>query len=345
MGVRAALSMLAGMAMVTAGGAPTEHSARALLTAAFSLSTEDTRRIDDGQVVARTLDVENDREVATLGIVRIKATPASYVEQLVDIVNFKRTAGVLQVGTFSSPSQLADIAALTIDERDLKRLRDCRVGDCDVKLSAEGIERFQREIDWAAVDAPARASTLLRQLLVDYVSRYRESGAAAAMEYAGTPSRLNVGREFASLVDADTATWQYARRLRWHLLEYPAAVSEHTTDFIYWSRELVHRRPVISVTHVVIAQASDDSPVRYAIGSKQIYATHYFDASLGLTLLVHDPAASADGTYVVYLNRTRIDIFDGLLGGVARRVVAGRARSLVAEQLERLQTVFADIRH
>jgi hypothetical protein len=77
--------------------------------------------------------------------------------------------------------------------------------------------------------------------------------------------------------------------------------------------------------------------VNYAIASKQIYAMHYFDASLGLTLLVPDPSAPLAATYVVYLNRSRIDVFDGLLGGVARRIVAGRARSLVAEQLGRLQ--------
>ena len=46
-------------------------------------------------------------------------------------------------------------------------------------------------------------------------------------------------------------------------------------------------------------------------------------------------------TYVVYLNRSRIDIFDGLFGGMARRIVAGRARSLVAEQLARIQRGFA----
>ena len=133
---------------------------------------------------------EEGGEVATLGIVRIKAAPAIYVERLVDIVNFKRTGGVLQVGTFSSPPQPADVAALTVDERDLKRLRDCRVGDCGIRLSAEGIERFQREIDWNAVDASRRANGLLRQLLVDYVTRYRESGAPAAIEYADTPSPL-----------------------------------------------------------------------------------------------------------------------------------------------------------
>jgi hypothetical protein len=159
------------------------------------------------------------------------------------------------------------------------------------------------------------------------------------MEYANRVPRLNVGREFASLLDEDPITSKYAQRLRRHLLEYPTSAAEKMTDFIYWSKELVRGRPVISITHVAIAAALDSSPVSYAIGSKQIYAMHYFDASLGLTLLVPDLTAPSGATYVVYLNRSRIDVFDGLLGGVARRIVAGRARALVADQLQRLQRV------
>jgi len=68
---------------------------------------------------------------------------------------------------------------------------------------------------------------------------------------------------------------------------------------------------------------------------------HYYDASLGLTLLVPDRTASVPATYVIYLNRSRIDLFDGMFGGVARRIVAGRARTLVAEQLQRLQGLLA----
>ena len=113
------------------------------------------------------------------------------------------------------------------------------------------------------------------------------------------------------------------------------------SDFVYWSKELIRGRPVISVTHVATAAAIDDSPVAYAIGSKQIYAMHYYDASLGLTLLVPDRAAPSPATYVVYLNRSRIDLFDGIFGGMARRLVAGRAKGLVAEQLQRLQRVLA----
>ncbi len=340
MGVRLALSVLALVGLVAVPRASTLDPARAFLAAAFDLSPATIGHIDNGQIVARTLGVKNRREVATLGVVRIQTTPTVYVERLRDIANFKRTDGVLQIGTFSSPPQQGDVASLTVDDDDLNRLRECRVENCSVRLSADGIERIRREIDWRSADAAGRASSLVRQLLVNYVTRYRESGAAAAMEYADTPSPLNVGHEFASLVDADTATWKYVPRLRRHLLEYPAA-DEAMSDFIYWSKERVHSRPVISITHVVIAAAVDDGPVTYAIASKQIYAMHYFDASLGLTLLVRDSSAPLSATYVVYLNRSRIDLFDGLFGGVARRIVAGRARSLVAEQLARLQGSFA----
>jgi len=137
----------------------------------------------------------------------------------------------------------------------------------------------------------------------------------------------------------DPITSAYAGRLRQHLLDYPRSSAEKTTDFVYWSKERVRGRPVISITHVATAAAVDESPVAFAIGSKQIYAMHYFDASLGLTLLVPDRTGAGHATYVVYLNRSRIDLFDGVFGGVARRIVASRAKGLVAEQLQRLQRV------
>ena len=329
------------IALLAAPGSATVDPARTFLMTAFRVSAADIGRLDRGDVVSRTLEVNNRREVATLGIARINTLPATYVERLADITMFKRTDDVLQIGTFGDLPQPGDMASLVIDEPDLKRLRECRVEDCDVRLSADGIERVRRDIDWQAADASRKASLLVRQLLVDYVAQYRRSGTAAAMEYADRAPRLNVGSEFASLIGGDSITSNYAPRLRRHLLEYPTSSTEKMTDFVYWSKELVRGRPVISVTHVATAAAMDDSPVAYAIGSKQIYAMHYFDASLGLTLLVPDRTATAasPATYVVYLNRSRIDLFDGLLGGVARRIVAGRARTLVGEQLQRLQRV------
>jgi hypothetical protein len=311
--------------------------ARSFLMTAFQLSAAEIDRLDRGEVVSRTLDVQNRREVATLGVVRILTSPSKYVERLADIATFKKTDDILQIGTFGNPPKLDDVAALTVDEGELKRLRECRIEDCDVRLPADSIERVRREIDWRSADGSRQASRLVSQLLVEYVSRYRQGGATASMEYADRSPRMNVGLEFASMLTADTITSTYTPRLRRHLLDFPGSPVDKTTDLIYWSKELVRGRPVISITHVATTAAVDDSPIAYAIGSKQIYAMHYYDASLGLTLLVPDRTAASSTTYVVYLNRSRIDLFEGLFGGVARRLVAGRARTLVGQQLLRLQ--------
>jgi len=338
MWTRLGVTFLLAAALQTPALRPTD-SGKAFLMTAFNLSAADVASLDRGEVVSRTLEAKHRREVATLGIIRVKTAPAVYVERLADITKFKRTEDVLQIGVFGLEPQPADVASLHIDDGDVKLFRGCRVEDCELRLPAEIIERARQGIDWRAADAPGKAAQLLRQMLVDYVARYRQGGAAAGFEYADRKPRLNVASEFAAMIAGDPVTSAYAGRLRQHLLDYPRSSVEKVTDFVYWSKERVRGRPVISITHVATVAAGDDSPVAYAIGSKQIYAMHYYDASLGLTLLV--PDRTAPGTYIVYLNRSRIDLFDGMFGGVARRIVASRAKGVVAEQLQRLQRVLA----
>lgn len=316
--------------------APQQDSARAFLTTTFALSKSDISRVDAGEVVTRTLDAAHTREVGTLGVVRIATTPEQYVERLNDIAKFKRTEDILQIGTFGDSPRVEDLAALTIEEADIRRLRTCRRNDCDVRISADVIEQFASKMDWQVADASQRAADLLRQMLVQYVTRYRERGAAALMTYADSTAHLDVGAELASLIAGDHQTWRHIDNLREHVLTYP---HDRVTakDVIYWSKERVYKRPVISLTHLSIVRQPDEAPVRYAISSKQIYAMHYFDASLGLTLLLPDASASSPATYVIYLNRSRIDLFDGFFGGVAKRIVSGKARTLVGQQLTRLQ--------
>ena len=104
------------IALLATRGAATFDPARTFLMTAFNVSAADIERLDRGEVVSRTLEVKNRREVATLGIVRIKTSPSTYVERLADITTFKRTGDVIQIGTFSSPPRAEDVASLIIDE-------------------------------------------------------------------------------------------------------------------------------------------------------------------------------------------------------------------------------------
>jgi hypothetical protein len=326
------------LTLTTAGSSSEGDAARTFLSSTFGLSAADFTKIDAGEVVARGTTAGDARDIATFGIVRVKITPAFYVERLADIVTFKKDDAVLQIGVFGRPPAVRDVEGLTLDESDIKSLRDCRVGRCGVQLSADAINRFRQEIDWTHTDAPQRANGVMRQVLVDYVSRYQQAGTDASMQYADRADLTNVRGEFLSLADSDAGGWGRFKPLRRHLFEYPGAAAPEARDLVYWSKEVVGRRPVASVTHLAILPGATDSPAAFTVGSKQIYGTHYFDASLGLTVLVRDSSSPSPATYVAYLNRSRVDIFGGMFGGLARKLVASKARGTVADQLGRLRT-------
>jgi hypothetical protein len=339
---RCALLLLATLLLVAGPEARSDSDpARTFLATAFSVSPADIARIDAGQVFSRTLDVSHPREVATLGIVRMGVTPEFYIERLKDIVTFKRDDAVLQIGAFLQAAAARGCCEAHARGGGRSSFEDVPPGNCDVKLSAGAIERFRADVTWRGADVQSQATQLMRRILVDYVDRYSKIGAPATMEYANTSASLNLGDEFASLMAADTRTWQYVPHLRRHLVAYPAADPDGASDFVYWSKERVNRRPVISVTHIAIVPEADTAGPEYAIASKQIYGMHYFDASLGITLLVRDRTSASPATYVVYLNRSRVDLFGGLFGGMARKVVSGKARTVVSEQLAQLNRTLA----
>jgi hypothetical protein len=334
---RVVLTAWAALSLLVEARSPDTDVARAFLASSLNLTPDDIRRVDGGQTLSRSADVSDKRDVATVGIVRIEITPEFYITRLGDIANFKRDDAVLQIGTFSDPPDLRDVVDLTLDEADIRSLRGCRVGDCGLQLPAEAIERFRTGVDWHRSDASRQANAIMREVLVEYVAKYRKGGAAACMEYADEAEPVNLAREFRSLAQSDLGGWQRFPDLRRYLFEYPLNDSAGFDDLLYWSKERVGHRGVLSVTHVVISRRASGSPADYAVASKQLYGSHYYDASLGLTILLRDRAASSAATYLVYVNRSRLDVFDGLFGGVTRKIVSARARATVADQLARLQ--------
>jgi hypothetical protein len=257
----------------------------------------------------------------------------AYVERLHAIAEFKKSEAVLQIGTFGNPSRLEDVAGLTLEPSDISSLKACRVGDCGLQHSGDAIATFKRDVDWRGADPAQQANEVMRRLLVAYVAGYQAQGTPATMEYADGEKPMQVGREFALLATPHAVGWRDFPGLRRHLLDFPATPGAPMHDVIYWSKERVGRTAVVSVTHLAIAHTADTSPAEFAIASKQIYATHYFDASLGLTVLLRDRTTPDPATYVVYLNLSRIDMFGGMLGGLTRKIVTSRARSTVAEHL------------
>src|SRR5207253_2044071 len=116
------------------------------------------------------------------------------------IVQFKRGADVLQIGRFSSPPGMDDLAALSLETQDLD-VRNCRVGSCDIRLPAATIVRFQREIDWKSPDADSRAAALFKHVLLDHVRAYWSGGPGRIVEYDDEKRPVHPVDDFNALLE------------------------------------------------------------------------------------------------------------------------------------------------
>ena len=75
---------------------------------------------DKGEAVTKILPTKEDLDAAVIGAIRISASPATLVEKVRTLEAFRKGATVLQIGRFSSPPRIEDLAGLTIDESELK---------------------------------------------------------------------------------------------------------------------------------------------------------------------------------------------------------------------------------
>ncbi len=183
------------------------------------------------------------------------------------------------------------------------------MGECGVKLPKDAISRIA---EVAHRSGRAAADQTYRKWLAGYVQRYREKGDAALVTYADHVEPVSLGGELRQMLDAIPQLETLAP----DFFAYLSGKSSSAPDlyqFDYWSIENYGLKPVASVTHVMIAHKDG----RAIIASKQLYADHYFDGSLGLTFLEDVPGSKSQSN-LIYLNRSRVDVLGGWTGGLRR---------------------------
>ena len=327
------LFLAAGAAALAQSGAREPH---AFLRKHLGFTAADLSAMERGEVVTRLPAVGDPREVATFGVIRVQASKEALAARFRDIVAFKKSPNVLAIGRFSQPPRVEDLRGLTMDEEDFDALRVCSVGDCGVKLPAKTINRLRREVNWTAPDARAQVDRLLRQTLVEYAGEYLRGGNAALSEYRDKAAPLRLADEFRALLRQSPYLYEYAPEFHQYLEQFPRKPLPGAEDFLYWSKEKFGFKPVLSVTHVTIYRRNLGAASSLLIASKQIYASHYFDSSLGLTAFVED-RAGAPASYLMYLNRSRADALGGNFSSMKRSLLASELRRGTEQNLRRIR--------
>ncbi|MPY89409.1 MAG: hypothetical protein GEU99_15960 [Luteitalea sp.] len=304
----------------------------------IGLSTRDMQSVATGRPVAKLLQTDEAQEIAVFGSVRIDVPADSFVERFRDIARFESGPNVKQIGTFSQPPRLEDVKALRFPPEDLRALSRCEIGDCAVKVPAAVIASVQREAGRVS-ETSARTEALLKGMLVTLVTAYRTHGNRALAELRDQERPLRPGQVLEGMLQKESPLLNNQPELREYLLAYPVTRLRGAEEFFYWSLVDFGMKPTLRVNHVTIYQPSPGRGIRYAIASKQLYASHYFDAALELKLLVDDPeSADPNRVYLLVVNRARIGGLTGFRGFLIRPSTRRRTRDALDRYLRATKT-------
>src|SRR5262245_8548056 len=202
--------LLAPVLLVTLSGQATKLDAERLLADRFGFSAAEIGQARGGQSVTKLLTSREATEVGVGGAVHIAGTPDRLLYWLKDIAAFRKAAEVGLSKKLSSPPQSDDFTGLTLNAEDLAALRSCRPGNCDLRLGAATMARFQKEIDWKAADAGQLANALTQQLMLKLAQAYLQGG-DLALGTANNESTPRVSAdEFHALLYQATGVYELA---------------------------------------------------------------------------------------------------------------------------------------
>ena len=298
----------------------------AIVEPTIALSAADRGRLARGELVSRVLPARQG-QVAVFAVTRIDAEAETLVAAARDIADLKKSRLVLAIGRFSDPPQLADLDALTLDAHDRDVLAACEPGRCSFKLAAIEIEAIKRDRQ-GGVDGD-RITMALRRVMLQRVQAYLSAGLAALPPVANrsTPWRLH---DVLAAAQAESPRLLQSPPLAAWIGDEPERGS--LESFVYWSKELFGSgKPVILITHVAIHRPARGAAV---VVGKQIFASRYLNGALAMTALT-----TADGgqRYLVYLNRSTVDVLGGVFGGVKRAMLESRLSGEMPELIARLR--------
>jgi len=322
-----------------AGGAlaQTEAPPRPFLRKAIQFTDAQLAAVERGEAVIKQLETTEKAEVAAFGVVKVKGTQEMFLQKIRQIHVFRKVPEVLQIGRFSAAPTIADLQGLGWEPADLDALKRCKPGQCDVKIGTMGLERLQKEINWSAKDAGARAEALLKEQMIAYVKVYLAGGTSAMGQIVDKKQPRALSAEFQTLLKNSTYLPAYIPEFNQYLETYPKGKLAGTEDVLYWTKDNFGLKPVVSITHATFWK-QPGAQGGSLVALKTLYSSHFFNASLELMVAVDTPDHT--GFYLLNLFRTRIDPPTGMLSGI----LMGKVRSGVEQGVtENLKTAKARI--
>jgi hypothetical protein len=298
------------------------------------LNDDQIAAIRGGKAIARILDSGTPDEVFVFGAVRVQSTPEDYLRLASDVDSLRKLPSYLVIQRFSDPPRLSDLDGLTPEADDIQQLKTCKPGHCEFQLPSDAMEAFQRSVDWSAPDVANQVNRLAKEMMLEALSRYQQGGNAALGTYRDKNHPAAVAETFRSLLSRSKALPVYLPELDRYLLDYPHAQSENIKSEFYWEKVNFGLKPTIRVVQAIVYQGSRPTGPAYAIALKQLYASHYFETALDITVCIRaEENQKYPGIYLITLKGSQQEGLTGLKGGIVRKVAVDKTRSSLEKAL------------
>ena len=122
--------------------------------------------------------------------------------------------------------------------------------------------------------------------------------------------------------------------MREYLLNYPKADSSGIKSEFYWEKVNFGLKPTIRMLQAIVYQGKSPERPAYAVAVKQLYASHYFESALDLTVCVKDDEPPAHpGFYLITIKGSQQAGLTGLKGAIVRKVAVDKTRSSLEKAL------------
>ena len=288
--------------------------------------------LKQGQAITRRIETPNDAELVIGGAVFIEVPAEFVIENSRDILQTNRTSAVAEIGLFSNPPVMDDLREMTLEESDIDAIRNCSIGNCDMKLSASYISKF-RELDKNSPDYKEKAKEVFFDMILKYVDGYQKKGIESMLTYSDQDYTLSQQEEYRDILLSSALLRDYDPGILKYLEEYPDYRLEEVEDYFFWVKQnFDNLRPITSLVHYCLFPPDSLRPA--ILTKSQLYASHYYEGSLEVSIIIpekNNPEHS--GCYLIYIKRAR---YDTLRRGSFLGIKSSKLRSGVENEVENL---------
>ena len=330
--IRMAVSLLAGILSVNGPAASVQDAEPFKFFRQYvGLNDAEITTVRSGKAVAKILNSPTPDEVYVFGSIYVNSTPERYLRFASDIDALRKVPNYLAIQKFSDPPRLSDLEGFTLDEQDIKELKNCEPGHCEVQLPTEAMDTFKQSVNWSAPDVADQVNRLGQKMALEALERYIQGGNTALGIYRDKHHPAVVTDTFQTLLSRSKGLPIYLPVLDHYLLDYPQADSDGIQSEFYWEKVNFGLKPTLRIVQAIVYRDKDPTNPRYAIAVKQLYASHYFETALDLTVCV--PDSDRVGMYVITLKGSSQAGLTGFKGGIVRKVAVDKTRSSLEKAL------------